>query len=74
MRATLHRQHRGPKGPKSAYLTVIWTNPFHEEPLVTYVTDLSQSRPINERYISVIFEMTLASHPDLVVEMNLGTN
>ncbi len=74
MLATLDRQHRGSKGPESAYLTVILTNPFHEEPLVTYVTGLSQSRPINERYISVIFEMTLASHPDLVVEMNLGTN
>ncbi len=74
MRATLHRQHRGPKDPKSTYLTVILTDPFHEEPLVTYITNLSQARPINERYISVIFEITLASHPDLVVEMNLGTN
>ena len=36
---------------------------IYEGALVTYVTDRSETRPINERYISVILQITIASYP-----------
>jgi len=36
---------------------------IHEGAPVTYVTDWSKTRPINERYISVILQITITSYP-----------